>query len=101
MWSISSHTLFPYTTLFRSHRATHADRIDLRRGGERPDRHRNVVSPARGVDHVGEQERAPLILPQSSLELPTHQRMQFGIRSEEHTSELRHRCISYAVFCSK
>ena len=24
-----------------------------------------------------------------------------GLRSEEHTSELHHRCISYAVFCLK
>src|SRR5437764_2837048 len=28
--------------------------------------------------------------------------LAFGIeRSEEHTSELQHRCISYAVFCLK
>src|SRR5215475_3943458 len=56
-------TLFPYTTLFRSHEF-----------------------------HVGSHDdRIP----------PLHQRVQELMRSEEHTSELQSREISYAVFCLK
>jgi hypothetical protein len=51
----------------------------LRRGGERADRDRYVVAPPRRVGDIGEQKRAPLILLQSPLELPSHQRVQFGV----------------------
>ena len=60
-------------------RPPHADRVDLRRGGQRADRDRHVVAPAAAVDHVGEQERAALILGKPALELPAHQRMQLGV----------------------
>lgn len=59
--------------------AAHADRIDFRRGGERADRDWNVIRPCARVDDIGEQKSAPLILPQSALELPAHQRVQLGI----------------------
>ena len=60
-------------------RLAHAERIDARRGGERADHHRHVVTFAGAVGDVGEQERAPLILGEPALELPAHQRMQLGV----------------------
>src|SRR3546814_12892514 len=72
--STRTDTLFPYTTLFRSHQR------DWRFG---PERHK--------IPHA--------IL----LDLPSHE-IGFGIavRSEEHTSELQSLMrISYAVFCLK
>ena len=54
-------------------------RIDLGRGRERADHHRHVVAAALGVDHVGEQERAALVLRHAAEELPAHQRMQLGV----------------------
>src|SRR5437868_13303243 len=76
-------TLFPYTTLFRS---------------PGPGLHqRDVVS-----DDGRGRGREP------RLELHTHRAVPAphlqgddGRRSEEHTSELRHVSISYAVFCLK
>src|SRR3712207_6982279 len=68
-------TLFPYTTLFRS------------RGGG------NAVGPALRPFAQGEaaeeDQHVPLLFAQDPR------------RSEEHTSELRHANISYAVFCLK
>src|SRR3546814_12422917 len=77
-------TLFPYTTLFRSHRsiaAVHADAADL---ATRPEHDRAAV---RHPCHVGiDPGDGPGLL---------H-------RSEEHTSELQSLMrISYAVFCLK
>ena len=60
-------------------RPAHADGVDLRRGRQRADGDRNVVTAPRQVDDVGEQERAPLILGEPALELPAHQRVQLGI----------------------
>src|SRR5947207_6082918 len=67
-------TLFPYTTLFRSH--VHA-------------------SPA--VDGQGPGTAKPPRLPAR----PTPQPQRFALRSEEHTSDSSHTVISYAVFCLK
>src|SRR5437762_8700061 len=73
-------TLFPYTTLFRSNdeicAAVRLLPVDRRRdGGDgRTGAHRLVLRPPVMADRT---------------------------RSEEHTSELQHRCISYAVFCLK
>src|SRR2546426_8398852 len=77
-------TLFPYTTLFRSIEHQH-DRVrKVERGirGARGDRH-DAVAAVQGL------VREALVL------APEHQ------RSEEHTSELHHLVISYAVFCLK
>ncbi len=60
-------------------RPPHADRIDRGRGRERADRDRDAVAAAGAVDHVGEQEGAALILGETALELPAHQRMQLGV----------------------
>src|SRR3712207_7568231 len=75
-------TLFPYTTLFRSDMETnHARSSALRtagralRGAPRPNNYR--TDGRHHPDHGG------------------------LCRSEEHTSELSHANISYAVFCLK
>jgi hypothetical protein len=60
-------------------RAAHADGIDLRRSGERPDGDRNVIAPAGRIRNVREQERAALAFREPALELPPHQRMQLGV----------------------
>src|SRR3546814_6076537 len=91
--STRTDTLFPYTTLFRSHRAARQLSTDrnswhlpvgsgCRRPASRPcgDRDRFLV------------ERTPQ---------PRNRRCRVG-RSEEHTSELQSLMrISYAVFCLK
>src|SRR5439155_23543119 len=43
------------------------------------DHHRHVVALALGVDHIAEQERAPLMFGYAADELPAHQRMQLGV----------------------
>src|SRR3712207_7692331 len=90
-------TLFPYTTLFRSHLADERPdaRLDDRRRllGERRERlvrlvelrHRRRELVQRRLQDVGER-------------LHALERLR---RSEEHTSELSHANISYAVFCLK
>src|SRR3546814_8632336 len=71
--STRTDTLFPYTTLFRSHG---------RRPGQRGRFRRARASRAADVDNPRRQSRDP--------------------RSEEHTSELQSLMrISYAVFCLK
>src|SRR3712207_7091026 len=76
-------TLFPYTTLFRSLRVVH-----------------HVVRPGRPGRRVGQfavvfDQR--LLVPMNQVP----QRLDEPRRSEEHTSELQSRNISYAVFCLK
>src|SRR3712207_6936330 len=78
-------TLFPYTTLFRSRRAVAQLRGDLVR-------RREETAPRR--------ERSR----RKRLARPDDDRVRRGmraerVRSEEHTSELSHANISYAVFC--
>src|SRR3712207_7241558 len=93
-------TLFPYTTLFRSAHArpmpVEVPVITTAPLGTRPEstlRAMPRVNLTRiytrlgdgGETHLGDMSRVP----------KTHPR----IRSEEHTSELQSRNISYAVFC--
>src|SRR5437762_4727208 len=73
-------TLFPYTTLFRS-----GNSITLE--GQRLE----IVGPVQGDDA----ENSYVWIPSLRAVVTLHG------RSEEHTSELHHRCISYAVFCLK
>src|SRR3546814_2208801 len=85
--STRTDTLFPYTTLFRSHIREHA----CRTGHGRTDRllHRRFVARPASTPVAG----APL-----SAVLPALK----PLRSEEHTSELQSLMrISYAVFCLK
>src|SRR3546814_4691713 len=74
--STRTDTLFPYTTLFRSHAAR--------------DRARLIAAAPEGVEAVGALDRPAGILRDPDA------------RSEEHTSELQSLMrISYAVFCLK
>src|SRR3546814_5689558 len=84
--STRTDTLFPYTTLFRSCNAPHADPTPdrPRPAGPRAVRlqPRPATQPDGAVGAVAQPRRAP--------------------RSEEHTSELQSLMrISYAVFCLK
>src|SRR3546814_2597080 len=88
--STRTYTLFPYTTLFRSHRR--ADRAHRRaRGG------RDAASGGRAGDRRnGLSGPASADLPEPALYRDR------APRSEEHTSELQSLMrISYAVFCLK
>src|SRR3712207_8797617 len=78
-------TLFPYTTLFRS-----------RRLGFAADQVAGWLDEA-GLDCTLTRDIAP---PKKGGELLTVS-LWLGQRSEEHTSELQSRNISYAVFCLK
>src|SRR3546814_4707572 len=79
--STRTDTLFPYTTLFRSHR---------RLVGEHPRHHR----PRRRGRRAGRNVRRRRRL--------SHYTAPDMLRSEEHTSELQSLMrISYAVFCLK
>ena len=60
-------------------RAAHADAIDLAARRERADHDRDVVAPALGVGHVGEQERLAVLLRDAAAELPAHQRVHLGV----------------------
>src|SRR5256885_10878607 len=74
-------TLFPYTTLFRSHQQRAAgDLVPAQQRGVRARRCRRAGAALRA--RSGDAAAPPL-------------------RSEEHTSELQSPCISYAVFCLK
>src|SRR5436189_4616477 len=78
-------TLFPYTTLFRSGDEG-LDHLGLRALAA-PDLGAVGVVADRGEVVGGEKEE--LVQPARA------------VRSEEHTSNSSHRCISYAVFCLK
>src|SRR3712207_7667012 len=91
-------TLFPYTTLFRSHcrmrcvhscRKTPTVRADLRAKGFKTAAgvyRQRVRLSLHGFHGSADRSRA---------------HGDHGERSEEHTSELQSRHISYAVFCLK
>src|SRR2546428_9456636 len=77
-------TLFPYTTLFRSHLLSDAGQAHL------------------GVAHC----RRGIAVHRAEVALSVDQRVAHAevlrqARSEEHTSEPSHDQISYAVFCLK
>src|SRR3546814_2086055 len=79
--STRTDTLFPYTTLFRSHRKP----FDL------IDRHAAKRSRSRSPSSIRQIRMATSTAPGTS-----------SVRSEEHTSELQSLMrISYAVFCLK
>src|SRR3712207_7051329 len=83
-------TLFPYTTLFRSDVLLHHHGAEL--GAEQRPGGAHVEAPGVGavLADVGHHQPAQVAtVPRG------------GLRSEEHTSELQSRHISYAVFCLK
>src|SRR3546814_5771987 len=84
--STRTDTLFPYTTLFRSHL-----------GRREAPAHEAALAGVLGVAHRDDRHR--------HLNLGAHavsRRIGVLVRSEEHTSELQSLMrISYAVFCLK
>src|SRR3712207_8686677 len=78
-------TLFPYTTVFRSLPALRATPQVV--GGELARQRRHLERPPQGRLAEGDRHLAVQVQPLA--------------RSEEHTSELQSRNISYAVFCLK
>src|SRR3546814_8957234 len=85
--STRTDTLFPYTTLFRSHR---------RRMGIVAAR-RRIIPATERVEAVGGADRARCDRPRRTVVRP-----EGTDRSEDHTSELQSLMrISYAVFCLK
>src|SRR3546814_1009080 len=90
--STHTDTLFPYTTLFRSHRAP------LRGLGVPLPSPAQVRLPALRVSP----QSHPDCLRSSSPLASFYSASAYPIRSEEHTSELQSLMrISYAVFCLK
>src|SRR3546814_4955136 len=84
--STRTDTLFPYTTLFRSHRA--------RRPHRRP-----LCPPRRRCDGGAEARRGGR---KGETTVSARAERRRSSRSEEHTSELQSLMrISYAVFCLK
>src|SRR3546814_9813342 len=90
--STRTDTLFPYTTLFRSHRAqTLPARFRLRRQDVPVDR-----------AAVKARRRAGLQAADTRMQFAQSRGQRIARRSEEHTSELQSLMrISYAVFCLK
>src|SRR2546430_7403764 len=86
-------TLFPYTTLFRSMYAHPATRANVKTLAERG---WHFVGPDIGPLAEGPSER-----PGRMSEPAVIKRADVRARSEEHTSELHHDQISYAVVCLK
>src|SRR5438552_13793140 len=77
-------TLFPYTTLFRSMGARATRSLPALDGVHRGEAGNHAVVRVDRLAHV-----RPLLC------------VAAQVRSEEHTSELHHQIISYAVFCLK
>src|SRR3546814_6610659 len=99
--STRTDTLFPYTTLFRSHAAGSGGRGALADGRRCPSQRLSALNGAvhlRGIP-VGPMlglTRRPILV-EDRICVPV-----LGPRSEEHTSELQSLMrISYAVFCLK
>src|SRR3546814_1740158 len=101
--STRTDTLFPYTTLFRSHEAE----PHQRQRQQTPRRcqavgHRRILVPQRILETPflgGDARNAPL---RRNEPIETHREHGPDRRSEEHTSELQSLMrISYAVFCLK
>src|SRR2546422_4260078 len=84
-------TLFPYTTLFRSCVAGALEETGYRRLLQEAGFEEIGVEPTR----IYEFEDARAVLTGAGLDA------EVLARSEEHTSELSHGYISYAVFCLK
>src|SRR5436309_11890941 len=89
-------TLFPYTTLFRSGVFQEAE-TSAELGG------RGACSEqsAAGRGHVPDRHAIACLPGAACCRRPFRRRRSHRARSEEHTSELQSREISYAVFCLK
>src|SRR3546814_2164398 len=96
--STRTDTLFPYTTLFRSHRQkTFPIVTSLRRNIPVSDRHQGIP-PVLNI-----QKKEPYLIYWTRKQKPVWSLPKImPCRSEEHTSELQSLMrISYAVFCLK
>src|SRR3546814_2021753 len=102
--STRTDTLFPYTTLFRSHGDAHAVPLDQgeRRGkaGVAGTDHRHLaIGGTRQRRRVARQRRRRGFPIAADRDIAI---IEGRVRSEEHTSELQSLMrISYAVFCLK
>src|SRR2546426_9109745 len=85
-------TLFPYTTLFRSIEAAPGTTLE-----ERVATALAEVVGTYGIAVMSADEPAKIVVARHGSPVL----LGIGERSEEHTSELRHLVISYAVFCLK
>src|SRR3712207_7356108 len=94
-------TLFPYTTLFRSEAWGKAlDLLDLATHAVVAERDLALQAAAVGeVDRGGGVRGVGLELADVVQQRAGHR--DVAVRSEEHTSELQSRQISYAAFCLK
>src|SRR3712207_8709575 len=93
-------TLFPYTTLFRSRAEPLAPVEAVRPSVAVQDPQVGLALSHRGLQQPAAEAGAVGSLPGVEVvQLEGHGRRRG--RSEEHTSELHHANISYAVFCLK
>src|SRR3712207_9165024 len=94
-------TLFPYTTLFRSPGHLDGDRCQRHAPGV-VDQLRDLRRPAARLATEDGLQRTLLRLVGAVVDEHAHRQVRPGphvaLRSEEHTSELSHANISYAVF---
>src|SRR3712207_8496367 len=94
-------TLFPYTTLFRSPgKRMMAAFMAGPRGSGSLGQDPQPVEPAH-PDHRHQDRQRCRGDPAVHAALAAPDDVEGELRSEEHTSELRHANISYAVFCLK
>src|SRR3546814_4487792 len=104
--STRTDTLFPYTTLFRSHhRRAVAPQTDFDRRARPPIFDRvadQIVQKLEKLIPVAGNRRQPRLGVDQHLPFSLGQPVAQRVRSEEHTSELQSLMrISYAVFCLK
>src|SRR3546814_3240562 len=101
--STRTDTLFPYTTLFRSHRQPDGEQVERgRRARQHPDD--EVEAQQQEADRQRQQEprRKGIAAEKGDVAEPLGRHPRGAGRSEEHTSELQSLMrISYAVFCLK
>src|SRR3546814_1942822 len=99
--STRTDTLFPYTTRFRSQRATHRPGADQSANGEQNEDRRQACGHA-GGRRLPQAVDAVTATPSDEGGDDHAEEQRNLIRSEEHTSELQSLMrISYAVFCSQ
>jgi len=60
-------------------RASHANRVNLRRRSECPDRYWNVIVPPTRVDDICEKKRAALPFRYAAQKLASYERVQFCV----------------------
>src|SRR3712207_8802465 len=93
-------TLFPYTTLFRSEDRVRAQALlVVRAAGRRGKAIVHVTATAAGLSGYPEGDVTLKLGDRRKVVTLRKGKASAHFRSEEHTSELQHANISYAVFC--